>query len=197
MPDEERDHEDHKPHRHHGHSSRSFLDASVILEGFGLGPDETVLDLGCGDGHFAIEAAGRVDFDTAVYALDLWPDSIQQLEEELGELGLRKVKPILADATEEIPLPDDTVRVCLMVNVLHGFVHNGEFGDLIEQLDPVLHPRCRILIVDYRRVEDEHGPPLEVRVDPEEALILFEPYGFSMGRELEVEENRYAVELVR
>ncbi|MFO7768944.1 MAG: class I SAM-dependent methyltransferase [bacterium] len=186
-----------KRHRHHGKSSRSFLDAGAILDGFGLGPDETVLDLGCGDGHFAIEAAERVDFDTAVYALDLWPDSIEGLREELEDLGLRKVKPILADATEEIPLPADTVRVCIMVNVLHGFVHNGEFDDLMEQLVPVLHTRCRILIVDYRRVEDEHGPPLEVRVDPEEALSLFEPYGFSMGKEVEVEKNRYAVELVR
>jgi len=197
LSDKERDHHEHKPHRHHGHSSRSFLDASAILEGFGLGPDETILDLGCGDGHFAIEAAGRVDFDTAVYALDLWPESIQELKEELDELGLRKVKPILADATEEIPLPAETVRVCLMVNVLHGFVHNGEFEDLMQQLVPVLHTRCRILIVDYRKVEDEHGPPLEVRVDPDEAIELFRPQGFRKGKELEVEENRYAMELVR
>lgn len=46
-------------HIHHGMSSKDFLDSESIISTIGLKEDQTVLDVGCGEGNRCDACIGR------------------------------------------------------------------------------------------------------------------------------------------
>lgn len=143
-----------------------MLEPGPTLELVGLKGGNVLLDLGCGEGHFSIAASRIVGRYGHVYALDIDARSLEVLRREINEKGLRNVEAICADASMGIPLGNDTVDVCVMVNVLHGFVANGETNDVMREVVRVVKPGGALGIVDFKKVEGAHGPPMHVRLAP-------------------------------
>lgn len=180
-----------KRHVHSGRSSRGFLDADGILGKAGLEEGLAVLDIGCGDGYFSMAAAKVVGTTGRVYALDSFNESIKKLEEELKEKGITNIEPVLADATKNIPLPDESIDFCLMVNVLHGFVANEEIKSTMDEISRVLKTGGELVIVDFKKERSLHGPPFSIRLDSEEVDEIIIRYGYVKGLTEEVGENHY------
>jgi ubiquinone/menaquinone biosynthesis C-methylase UbiE len=76
-----------------------------------------VLELGPGPGTFTFEAAKLTGPEGQVYAVDIQPQMIAKLEQEIGKKGISNVIPKLASAYE-LPVPDRSMDRAFMITVL-------------------------------------------------------------------------------
>ncbi len=165
-------------HQHAGKSSKRFLDARAVLQKLDIQEGQTVLDLGCGEGHFALAAAERVGATGRVIALDVHAPSLEIVQTTIQQQNVPNVFPVLADATRHIPLPDHSVDWVFMVNVLHGFYHNGELETVMEEIRRVHTADGRLMIIEFERVPDTPGPPLDVRIPSTQMNAIVYPNGY-------------------
>jgi tRNA A58 N-methylase Trm61 len=94
--------------------------APDVLAHVGVSEAETILDYGCGPGIFTIPCARIVGPRGKVYAFEVRPGILEQVEEEAREAALSNIIPVLADSSKlEMDLPDRTVDVVLVYDVMH------------------------------------------------------------------------------
>jgi len=151
---------------------QAFLDQSLSPRGpellydivgkLGLPPKADVLDLGCGEGRFSMELAGRFGF--AVTGIDPVPRNIEVFRQRLdeaakGEPGFRDLVRFEHGAGEAVPLPDASV----------GLIWCREVLVLVDRLDSVfaecrrvLRPAGRMLI--YQNCGTDRLEPREARL---------------------------------
>lgn len=161
-------------HRIHGISSESFLDSKEILETLNLNGDETFLDAGCGDGHIAMEALNFLNEDTKIYAIDNYEPSIIDLQKEIEEKNIQNMTALTSDISKHIELGDETIDICLLVNVFHGFKARNTTNEAISELKRITKTGGKIAIMDYKRIHAPHGPKYEVRSTIEELEEMFQ-----------------------
>ena len=179
-------------HRHAGMSSKAFLNAERVLQETGLKAGDIFLDVGCGEGHFSIAASKIVGSKGRVYALDSYEKSIAALKDQIRTEDIKNIEAILADVTRKMPLPDAIVDVCLMANVMHGFLANGEVHDVMTGVARVMKAGSTLAVVEFRKIDGPPGPPISIRMTPKELEALISGYGFKKNRVVEVGPIHYA-----
>jgi ubiquinone/menaquinone biosynthesis C-methylase UbiE len=167
-------------HRIQGRSSESFLDAREVILRLNLRGDEVFLDAGCGDGHAAFEAYDIMNDNAIIYAVDIYEPSIQDLEADIKKENITRMVSLLGNIAGEIPLPDNTLDMTLMINVFHGFVAQKNVHEAIDELKRVTKPGGKIAIMDYKKQETKYGPPFFVRQSPEELEYLFKEHDLKL-----------------
>ena len=165
-------------HKHHGKSSAKFFNAGEILSELNLKGDETFMDAGCGDGYISKEAIGRLP-DGMVYAVDVYDEAIIGMDEYKNKNNISNLNNIQADITKDIPgINDESVDVILMINVFHGFKASDEMDEVALNLKKLLKTGGKLAIVDFKPIEMEFGPPMEIRCSHVEIENVFEKHGF-------------------
>jgi ubiquinone/menaquinone biosynthesis C-methylase UbiE len=184
-------------HEHAGRSSRAYLSAETVVAGTGLKAGDIFLDVGSADGYYSLEASRVVGGRGRVYAIDNYEASISVLKEQIEREGLGNIEAVTADATKRIPLDAGTVDVCLLANVLHGFVANGEVERVLREAARVVRAGGTLAVVEFKKVSGPPGPPLSIRMSPEEVESMVAPYGFEKVRSFEVGPHHYEMVLRR
>lgn len=188
-------------HRHHGKSSATFLDSNEILSELNFNGDETFMDAGCGDGYISIKAINEFLPNGTVYAVDNYDESIKVLENYRREHGIENLIPIEADLTKGIPsINDGAVDVVLMLNVFHGFKENEERANVLEELKRIIKNKGRIAIMDFKPIEMTKGPPIDIRLSPEDLENIFAKHDLKktylnddIGEDIGDEKSHYLV----
>jgi len=182
-----------KRHEHHGRSSRGFLDAGKVLRYIGVSEGDRFLDLGCGDGYFSIAASQVVGKDGIVYAFDADEGSITRLKKEIVDRKLTNIEASVVDITKKLPLADESISLAFMSNVLHGLVENDEEEGAFEEIARVTAQNGRLAVVEFKKQESPMGPPLSIRLSPDDVETLARRYGFSSESVQEVGPYHYAI----
>ena len=165
-------------HRHYGKSSATFLDSDEILTELNLEGSETFLDAGCGDAYISKRAVEKYLPQGRVYAVDSYAESIRQLKDYVDEKNIDNIIPVEADLTKTIPqIDDESVDVILMLNVFHGFRQSSERENVINELKRIIRPEGKIAIMDFKAMEMQRGPPLNIRLSHAEVEEIFNRYG--------------------
>ncbi len=180
-------------HMHHGKTTKNILNAVEVLTATGLKSGDIFLDAGCGDGYVSLEASSIVGDDGNVYALDVYPESIETVKKEIGARNLGNMDAILADITETIPLAESSVDTVLMANVLHGFVSEGDVDVVMKNISKVLKHGGVFAVVEFRKVEGNIGPPYDVKISPEDVSNILTEYGFDISDTQLIGEYHYIV----
>jgi ubiquinone/menaquinone biosynthesis C-methylase UbiE len=168
-----------KEHTHKGMSSRCFLDANRIIGGLSIKIGDTFLDVGCGDGYFSLAASPYIGLDMGmVYALDVDEDAINALKKVIREKEIPNIDTIVADASNKMPLFDESIDITFMSNILHGFVANGQADRVMEEVTRVTRHGGRLVVIEFKKQESPTGPPLSIRLSPEDLDRLTGKYGF-------------------
>jgi ubiquinone/menaquinone biosynthesis C-methylase UbiE len=130
---------------------RDFFSSPIkILEQIGIGPGWNVLDYGCGSGSYSIPAAQLVGPTGKVYAADIHPLAIRDVQKRAGIKGLGNINTILTDSKTE--LADASIDVVLLFYVLHDF----KDPDLIlRELNRVLKTRGLLSVFDHKFDKDK------------------------------------------
>ncbi len=95
-----------------------FVDADKMLNDSGLDKGQTVLEVGCGPGHFTIPAANIVGNNGKIIAIDLNPFAIKKVQEKLSKQDITNVELKKIDA-QETNLEDNSIDLIFVFGVLH------------------------------------------------------------------------------
>jgi len=111
---------------------------------------QTVLDFGCGPGHYAVAAADMVGGQGKVYALDIHPLAIKAVEHKAKKKDLTNISTILSD--RDTGLPGESIDVVLLYDMIHMVKDKWA---LLEELHRVIKPNGLLsIITGHIKVED-------------------------------------------
>ena len=99
-------------------------ECSTLIKALKLKPNQTVCDLGCGNGFYALPIAKRVP-QGEVLGVDIQPEMLRMLRERARVAKLTNIRPILGTLTDP-KLPTGKVDLVLCVDAYHEFSHPEE-----------------------------------------------------------------------
>lgn len=153
-------------------------DPELVFAELDLKQGDVFLDLGCGPGDYALHASSLVGESGVVYALDKWPRMIDRLTEAAEDRGLTNIKAMVTDITEPLPIEDESCDVCLLATVLHALSPARRGRAFFREIHRVLRPGGRVAIINCKKEEQPFGPPIHLRLSPQEMEDLMTTSGF-------------------
>ena len=164
-----------------GKSSFDLIEPEKLLRELPLRNDMVFLDLGCGAGNYTLAVAEAIGKHGVVVALDLWQEGIETLEERAAAAGRNNLLP--AGGYQPAVAPGRRQRRPLSDG--HRVPRSGGIRE--RRRGPQRSPtgaqaRGTLAIVEFDKVAGPPGPPLNIRLNPEEVENLAAPYGFRKGR---------------
>jgi ubiquinone/menaquinone biosynthesis C-methylase UbiE len=160
-----------------GKSSFDLIAPGILWAELHLSPGITFLDLGCGQGDYALAVADRIGPAAVVYAVDLWEEGIAALQARAVREGRTNLKAMVAGA-DQIPVESRSVDVGFMATVLHDLVEAGTAAGALAEVTRVLKPGGRLAIVEFDKIDGPPGPPRHIRLEAAQVEALVSPYGF-------------------
>lgn len=117
-----------------------------FLRSINVEAGHSVLDFGCRIGNYSVPAARVVGFTGKVYALDMNHEAVDELVARANALGLGNIiVPIKTRGELTIDLPDKSVDVVLLYDVIHGILGSAgtldPFRQLLEEIHRVIRSR--------------------------------------------------------
>jgi ubiquinone/menaquinone biosynthesis C-methylase UbiE len=176
-----------------GHSSFELIDAPKFFAELNLAPGVTLADLGCGEGHYTFALADVMGAKGLIYALDLWQPGIQALTQRAAAEGRHNIKAMVVNISRRLPLQDESVDVALMATVLHDLLEFDLADGALKEAARVVRPKGTLAIVALKKIEGPPGPPLRIRLTPEEVEKVVTSYGFAKTRVAEVGPYNYLI----
>ena len=144
-----------------------------ILSSIGLMEGMVFIDLGCGEGYFAIPAARRVGQHGKVYAVDINADSVERLRTRAEKEGLKNIISRVGEA--------EKTRFCEgCADIVFFGIDLHDFRDpvmVLENAKQMLGPAGRLVDLDWKDEPMEMGPPLGKRFSIKKARHLIESVG--------------------
>jgi ubiquinone/menaquinone biosynthesis C-methylase UbiE len=174
-----------------GKSSFGLIDAAKFFRELDLQKGVTFLDVACGWGLYSLAASDIVGTDGQVYAVDLWEEGILNLRKEAVSKGSQNLEAFVSDVSQNIPIENDCVDVCLMATALHDFVGDQIDRGAMKEVVRVMKPEGTLVIVEYKKKDGPPGPPKPVRLSPQEVDTLVSAYGFKQKHYAEIGAHHY------
>jgi ubiquinone/menaquinone biosynthesis C-methylase UbiE len=153
---------------------RQWQDPEKILSSIGLAPGMVFVDMGCGDGYFALPAARAVGLSGKVYANDIDAGAVGRLREQAAKEGLRNL-------SAEVKEAESTVACEGCADIVFFGIDLHDFRDparVLQNAKRMLRPKGRLADLDWKDEPMEFGPPKEKRFSIHKARNLIESAGF-------------------
>lgn len=155
-----------------------------IIAHLGLQPDDVVVDIGAGTGHFAIRIAQAYP-DVKVLAVDTEPEMIAYLKARSIERNLANLEPVLIDPSRpKLPVK---ANLALIVHTLH---HIDNRIDYLMALKESMASGARIAVIEFAQ-DAEEGPPEELRMADADVVDVFSQVGYTPEQKLYFLPNQY------
>jgi ubiquinone/menaquinone biosynthesis C-methylase UbiE len=134
---------------------RCLYPPAQIIERSNIRPGMTVVDLGCGSGAYTPYVAMAVGEKGKVYAVDVQPAMLRQLERNLSRPGFRDIKniEIRRAIADELPFEDDSIDLVYMVAVLPEI---PDKNSVLREIHRVLRPGGTLAVTEI--VQDPDYP---------------------------------------
>ena len=118
----------------------------LLLTALELKAGMTVADIGAGTGYYSWRMAQRVGARGTVYAVDIQPEMIKLLQQQMSKRGAANVKALLGTLTDP-GLPPAGIDLALMVDVYHELEYPYE---MLAAIVRALKPGGRLVFVEFR-----------------------------------------------
>jgi ubiquinone/menaquinone biosynthesis C-methylase UbiE len=174
-----------------GKSSFDLIDVRGLFERLNLEEGSTFVDLGCGRGEYAIEAALRIGEEGTVYTIDLWEAGLDALSTQAEARDFPQLKAIVADICTTLPLHDQSADVCFAATVLHDLVREGCADRTLEEARRILRPQGILAIVEFKKFDGHPGPPIDVKLSRDQVEQIVAAHGFTRKEFTEVGPYNY------
>jgi SAM-dependent methyltransferase len=170
----------------------------ATLRQLGVAAGQSVAEVGCGNGYFALPAARIVDPEP-VYAIDLDDELLAELEYLADQQNIENVVPLHGDARDLTAVLPSRVDTILIANTFHGV---DDQRGLIEQAAEALAPGGRLIVINWRDTPREattvagepRGPPTSLRIPAAQVSeTILSAAGFESVREVDLPPYHYAL----
>lgn len=165
---------------------RKILSPEEILSRVGLRDGMTFADIGCNDGFFTIPAT-RVVGAAAVYAVDVDTKSIERLQEKARVSNLKNIHTLVQEAETTI-FCKRCVDMIFFGTVMHDFQNPLK---VLENAKEMLTLGGKVVNLDWKKIQTEMGPPIEIRLSEEDTKALVEHSGLKVVETIDLSENFY------
>jgi ubiquinone/menaquinone biosynthesis C-methylase UbiE len=155
---------------------RNWQNPEVILEEAGVKPGITFMDIGCGQGFFAIPAARLIGPTGKVYGLDIDDTGIKQLWEKAAAEGLTNLE-LVSGAAEDALICSGCADIIFLGTVLHDFKNPSK---VLENARKMIKRGGRLVNLDWKKENMSLGPPQAIRFDEATASRLITSSGFEI-----------------
>ncbi len=135
------------------HDRKRWERPEELLDALRIAPDAVVADVGAGAGYFTVRLARRVAGGGKVFAVDIQPEMIRLVREQVRRNKLSNVVLVLSKPDDPM-LPPNSVDLALMVDVYHEIQNPDRF---MPNLIRALREDGRLVLVEYR-AEDPTVP---------------------------------------
>lgn len=174
-----------------GRSSFSLIDPEKVFGELRLKQGSAFLDMGCGSGQYSIAASEIVGDEGRIYAIDLWEEGVTTLMERALAKGLKNLNAMVGDITKRIPIDNDRIDVCLMATALHELTLAKMADRALAEAARVLGPDGTLAIIEFEKTDRPPGPPIHIRLAPDDVERIIIPHGFRKARVTEVGPYNY------
>ena len=170
-----------------------------FLDKVGVGHGMIVADIGSGDGYFTLPIARVLRGSGTVFALDTSAERLEALGDRLSRESLTGwVVPVLS-TEESLALPEGSVDLAVMVNVLHA---TSKPVALLKEVVRVLRSQGTLVVVDWAPLDDdgllpELGPAARARLPLHRAREIASEAGLGHVEELDLYKLHYTLVLRR
>jgi ubiquinone/menaquinone biosynthesis C-methylase UbiE len=181
-------------HRFYGGETerRKWQNPEATLADIGLHKGFTFVDVGCGDGFFAIPAARIVGKEGKVYALDFDEEAITSLKRKAARENLENIEA-KTGAAEGIVLCEGCADIVFFGIVLHDFKIPRK---VLANAKRMLKPTGRLVDLDWKKEPMNLGPPLQIRFSEGQAAKLIEEAGFKIDQKRDAGSFQYLIEAI-
>ncbi len=167
---------------------RSIQPPEKIFEIIDFRDKGVIVDIGAGTGYFSIPLALKFP-KSLVYCLDIQDEMLRILKEKVERLNLKNVR-ILKSEENKLPLGDNTADVVIMAHVFHELENPVKMFDEVKR---ILKENGEFVVIDWKPIPTDFGPPLEERKDVSELLSILNRFGFKEPKEFDIYEYQYVV----
>ncbi|WP_049906243.1 class I SAM-dependent methyltransferase [Halorubrum tebenquichense] len=178
--------------------SRLWPTPGATLRKLGVESGESVAEVGCGSGYFALPAA-RIAESESVYAVDVDASLLDELDGRADRQGIDNVVPVHGDARNLTDVLPDSVSTLVVANTFHGV---GDQSGLVEQAFRAIEPGGSLIIVNWHDRPREtttvgtepRGPPTALRTPPGETEdVVLSAAPFTLDRLVELPPYHYGL----
>jgi ubiquinone/menaquinone biosynthesis C-methylase UbiE len=155
---------------------RQWQDPEKILTSLGVVPGMVFIDVGCGDGYFALPAARRVGPQGKVFAVDSDAAAVKRLQEQAAREGLGNLFSEVREAEETVACEGCADYVFFGID-LHDFEDPAQ---VLLNAKKMLIPQGLLIDLDWKDDPMEFGPPHQKRFSIDKARYLIESAGFTI-----------------
>lgn len=176
-------------HKLDNEKRRELLPPEQTLIDLGLHEGDIMGDIGCGIGYFSIPASNIVGKTGKIFAMDILPEMLQDVEIKIKENNISNVEIILTDEND-LKLEDNKVTFAFISLVLH---EADEKENFLNEVKKIIAPNGKIAIVEWEKVDSEFGPPIEHRLDRIYLAKMLDSLGFSNISIIDIGKNFYGI----
>jgi ubiquinone/menaquinone biosynthesis C-methylase UbiE len=160
---------------HHDEAERRrWQDPEAILAEIGLCAGDEFVDVGCGDGFFALPAARMVGPEGHVYGVDVDEESLAELRGKADAEGIGNLTLVTGEAEKEVLCTACADFVFFGID-LHDFYDQAK---VLQSAMRMIKPSGKLVDLDWKKQPLDMGPPLEIKFSIEHASRLIEDAGF-------------------
>ncbi len=155
---------------------RKWQEPEAILSHISLKPGNTFIDIGCGNGFFALPAARIVGERGAVYGIDISSAAIADLKKEAQKENLNNIRLTVGKA-EETVICERCADFVFIGIALHDFQDPSR---VLENARKMVKPAGKLIDLDWKKEPMPFGPPVSIRFNETKARGLLEAAGFDV-----------------
>ncbi|MCX7778915.1 MAG: class I SAM-dependent methyltransferase [Patescibacteria group bacterium] len=174
-----------------------LMNAEEVLKTAGIEEKMKVADFGCGaKGYFSLQAAKLVGKDGFVYAFDILKSVLQAVSNLSRLHGFKNIETRWADLEvyQSTKLAEESVDFVIITNL---FFQTKKHDIILKEAHRILRKNGKIFLADWGKTASPLGPPVELRVKPEEVKNLALSLGFALEKEFAAGPYHFGLVLVK
>lgn len=149
------------------------LPPELIIEKASLNNPDIIIDYGAGTGFYSTPFSERFP-NSKIYACDIAQVMVDWMNENLKN-RYENIVPLKME-DNQVPLKGKTADLIFMIN-LHHELDNPNAA--LTECKRLLKPTGKIAISDWKKIEMEQGPSLNIRIDANEVAKQLQDVGFT------------------
>jgi len=138
-----------------------------------------ICDMGCGNGYHTLPLAEMVGEKGKILAVDVQPEMIEMLRQNIERKGLKNIEPING-LYHDPKLPPNTCDMILLVDVYHEFSHPVQ---MLASMRAALKPDGQLVLVEFRAEDDSVPIKPEHKMTKDQINKEMNANGFELKRE--------------